>query len=810
MGTVAVVTSFSPSGYDLYGKRMLETFEKFWPADVKLYVYYEGEKPKDATGRAEWISLDADEDRAAFMAAFTDHPKDYNLQPVKFSHKVFAVTSAPRDTDWLIWLDGDVETTSHVSHRFLKDIYPDDIVAAYLGRQWWNHTECGFVAYRLNDDGKRFLDDLRLMYTTGEIVEIEDYRGKKQQHDCAAFDLVREAYEMEGHQFYDMGAGHKGPDLDVMAYTALSTVMYHYKGNRKHVQVTNRYDQLVRLVQHCKPATIVEVGTHNGIRAERMSREALKHNPNVHYVGFDLFDEANETTNKEEMNGKGAADFDAAMQRLNDVKEANPGFTFELHKGNTRKTLHGKTITADFAFIDGGHSVETIRGDYEALQSTKLIALDDWYMKGVDTKKFGCNEVIKKRTYSLLPWEDKFGNGGRVRIAVVGDYPHKKLIDPSKVKRRVLTKEWEALFDQQRELLAKYGDPSVSAQTFEMWENDAEDKPADVLFVVYILEHLQDVDVALDKIRKLAKMGVLFSIECDPMRDLEVWKNIIGQHLRITDTFDDKTNNRIIISADCNVLVPGVKPIAAGTDTGRWENIKASCAKFKSYVPQVKPHERQAILACYGPSLMDYLVRLKEEAPDCDVVSVSGSHDYLIENGIVPRYHVECDPRPHKAAQVTPQKGITYLLAASCHPDLFAKMDGMDVRLWHCEEHIRVRDELNNQAPNIAGGGSVGLRSIGALYFMGYRNITIYGMDCSFEDEGKTQHAGKHGGKIQETCITTIEDRHFVTSPVLMTYAANFFDMVKQRPDVKWRIYGDGLLQNWVRYATKLSQTEAA
>ena len=71
--SVAVVTSFSPSGYDLYGKRMLDTFEKFWPHDVKLYVYYEGNKPEDATPRAEWISLDADQDRAAFMSVFADH-----------------------------------------------------------------------------------------------------------------------------------------------------------------------------------------------------------------------------------------------------------------------------------------------------------------------------------------------------------------------------------------------------------------------------------------------------------------------------------------------------------------------------------------------------------------------------------------------------------------------------------------------------------------------------------------------------------------------------------------------------------------
>jgi hypothetical protein len=68
--SVAVVTSFSPQGYQLYGKRMLQTFDQFWPKDVNLYVYYEGEKPSDASPRAEWLPLDADEDRAAFMAAY--------------------------------------------------------------------------------------------------------------------------------------------------------------------------------------------------------------------------------------------------------------------------------------------------------------------------------------------------------------------------------------------------------------------------------------------------------------------------------------------------------------------------------------------------------------------------------------------------------------------------------------------------------------------------------------------------------------------------------------------------------------------
>jgi uncharacterized Rossmann fold enzyme len=651
------------------------------------------------------------------------------------------------------------------------------------------------------------------MYTTGEITEVESYRGKKQQHDCAAFDLLREAYERENHVFHDLGAGHKGPDLDVMAHTPLANVMYHYKGKgRKGQQVValpSRYDQLVKLIELNKPKTIVEVGVHHGKRAERMTREALKHNDTVHYTGYDLFDDASRETDIKEKNGKGAPDLVAVQQKLDRIKMDFPGFTWELIKGDTRETLHGKTITVDFAFIDGGHTVETIRGDYEALQSSRLIAFDDYYTGGdIDTKQFGCNEVIKARTHTILPWADWVRGNGRARIAVVGDYQHKKYVKPDQSRRRKLTKEWEALFDEQRRLLAKYGDPSTSAQTFAMWENDKEDKPADILFVVNILENIMDYEAALENIRSLAKMGVLFVIKPSLMADAEVWKHFIGRQFRITDTLERDGN--LVISADCNVLIPGVKAIASSTDLKRWEQIKASCAKYTTFVEQKPKHERRAIIACYGPSLKDYIEKLKEEAADCDVVSVSGAHDYLIENGIIPKYHVECDPRPHKAVQVTPHKDVTYLLAASCHGDLFDKMDGMDVRLWHAEEHIRVRDELKNEAPNISGGGSVGLRAIGVAYFMGYRNLTIYAMDCSFEDEGKTQHAGKHAGKIQTTCLTKIEDRHFVTSPVLMTYAASFFDMKKHRPDLNVRLYGDGLLQNWVKYAMKLANTEAA
>lgn len=800
--TIAVVTSFSPQGYELYGQRMLAAFEKFWPQDVKLYVYYEGEKPADATDRATWLSLDEDQDRAAFMTAHKDHPTDYNRQPVKFSHKVFAITGAPRDTDWLIWLDGDVDTVAPVTHEFLNSILPDDVIAVYLGRDWWRHSETGFVAYRLNAPGDNFLNSMRSIYTSGTIAELI-HKGESQHHDCAAFDAIRELWEEDGFKFHDLGTSHKGPSLDVMAHSPLAKVMYHHKGNRKAAAVrpAMRYGQLIPLIQSCRPQKIIEVGTFQGARAVAMCREALRYNSEVHYTGFDLFEDATPETNLEEKNGKGIGILADVEQKLADIKKDHPGLTWELIKGNTRKTLHGKNLVADFVFIDGGHSVETIRGDYEAVKGSRLVAFDDYYTKGIDTKKFGCNSIVNKLQHEILPTEDWVRGGGGVRMAVVGEYAR-----PADKNRRNMTKEWEELFNQQRELLAKYGDTACSAQTFEMWENDADDKPADIIFVVNIIERLMDYEAALVRIKSLAKMAAVFAIELDAMRGAETWKNIIGRHFRITDSLEQ--DGRVVIAADSSVIVPGVKTIPSGTDEGRWNNIKSSVAKYKGCVQSRPKHERRAVIACYGPSLKDYVEKLREEAIGNDVVSVSGSHDFLIENGITPTFHIECDPRPHKSIHITPQIGIQYLLAASCHPDLFAKMEGMDVRLWHAEDHIRVKDELNSPAPIISGGGSVGLRSIAVLYYMGYRNLSVFGMDCSFADDGKTQHAGKHAGKVQDLCAVQVAGREFITSPILMTYAANFFDMAKQRPDVKWRIYGDGLLQNWIRFSQ--TQTEAA
>lgn len=185
-----------------------------------------------------------------------------------------------------------------------------------------------------------------------------------------------------------------------------------------------RYDQLLPIIAHNKPKTIVEVGTWNGLRAIMMATEALKHQDTVHYIGFDLFEDATPETDEAEFNVKKPAKLADVRGRLKEFADKHEGFSFKLVKGNTREKLkasraplRGQEI--DLAFIDGGHSVETVQHDYDELaKKAKVIVCDDHYAEGVDTERFGCNKVIKDREFVVLPETDPIKGGGKVQMAV--------------------------------------------------------------------------------------------------------------------------------------------------------------------------------------------------------------------------------------------------------------------------------------------------------------------------------------------------------------------------------------------------------
>ena len=182
-----------------------------------------------------------------------------------------------------------------------------------------------------------------------------------------------------------------------------------------------RYAQLLPIIAKAKPQTIVEVGTWNGLRAIEMCTEALKHQEKVLYLGFDLFEEASAESDERELNVKRHHSVAEVEARLGEFKKANTGFDFKLFRGDTGKTIKWlPDIPVDFAFIDGGHSTETIKSDYEGLKHAKVIVLDDFYKKGPDTEKYGCNSLVEDiKDKVLLPEKDPVKGGGTVQMVMM-------------------------------------------------------------------------------------------------------------------------------------------------------------------------------------------------------------------------------------------------------------------------------------------------------------------------------------------------------------------------------------------------------
>lgn len=204
-------------------------------------------------------------------------------------------------------------------------------------------------------------------------------------------------------------------------------------------------------------------------------------------------------------------------------------------------------------------------------------------------------------------------------------------------------------------------------------------------------------------------------------------------------------------------------------------------------------------IVCSGPSLKDTWTEVKKFRY---ILSMSGSHDFLLDRGIKPIYHAECDPRQHKSQFLKkPQEGIKYLIASCCHADVFDALNGMDIRLWHImgsEKLEQIPDVYPKGQWVLSGGSNVGLRSLVLARIMGFTNIHIFGMDCSLA-EGKA-HANYHPKEPleQQRFDARIGAKTYQTTEVFMEYAKQFFHEVTKLTDSQVTLHGLGMLQHLV------------
>ncbi len=174
----------------------------------------------------------------------------------------------------------------------------------------------------------------------------------------------------------------------------------------------SRYKYLFKLILNQKPKIILEIGVYKGKRSIEMVDLAQCFNKQIIFYGFDLFEKITKKKIKDELS-KNPLNKDQIFTKL---KNLFPKSKINLIKGNTIKTLKNfKTKNkVDFIFIDGGHSIDTIKKDWQnvkkLMHKNSIVVFDDYYDDEHISKKFGSKKIIenleKKYISKILPSKD--------------------------------------------------------------------------------------------------------------------------------------------------------------------------------------------------------------------------------------------------------------------------------------------------------------------------------------------------------------------------------------------------------------------
>jgi len=220
---------------------------------------------------------------------------------------------------------------------------------------------------------------------------------------------------------------------------------------------------------------------------------------------------------------------------------------------------------------------------------------------------------------------------------------------------------------------------------------------------------------------------------------------------------------------------------------------------------ELQEHEGMAIIVGGAPSLKDELKNLRMHKKRGGVVfAMNGTHDWLVERGIIPDFHVLLDARPDNVQFVqNPRKDVTYLVAAQCHPDIFEALQGYNVTIWSAcfeteEQEKTFCDKFNKPICMVGGGATVGLKTMNLAYLWGFRKIRLYGMDSSYS--GAENHAYRQELNDKESRMDIhAAGKDFICAPWMAKQAQEFQRQYRQLVELGCciKVIGDGLIP-WI------------
>lgn len=234
-------------------------------------------------------------------------------------------------------------------------------------------------------------------------------------------------------------------------------------------------------------------------------------------------------------------------------------------------------------------------------------------------------------------------------------------------------------------------------------------------------------------------------------------------------------------------------------------------------LPQVQPHDCQEQpigLIGGGPSLDAFKDEIKARFDDgLKLVSLNGSHDWLLDNGMRPSAHVMVDSRPVNARFVRRwQEKTKYLIASQCHPKVFDTLKEANVYIWHAclnsVDRARLDEHYLGRYFMTLGGSTVALRALSLLRMLGFKRMEIWGVDSCLMD-GKHHAYDMPENDGDKNAKISVGGEDFICEPWMISQAEEFQGLTKSLGDeLQLVVHGNGLIAHMIKTGSSVKKLE--
>jgi uncharacterized Rossmann fold enzyme len=215
-------------------------------------------------------------------------------------------------------------------------------------------------------------------------------------------------------------------------------------------------------------------------------------------------------------------------------------------------------------------------------------------------------------------------------------------------------------------------------------------------------------------------------------------------------------------------------------------------------LPEWRAHYPCAVIGG-GPSLKGTLEELKQFT----VTFAAGSvYNYLIDNGVIPKYCVITDASPIMNGYITrAHRDTMFIVATHCHPTTFDLLEKANVNIvvFNCGGPAEDNTEYFGPGQVIIGGGcTVGSRAIVLAAALGYTDLHLFGMDTCIQ--GDDHHAysfvDPEKEKIDKILDIRLGDVTFKMAGYMVAQLFDFKDVLKQYENILYfTVHGEGALK---------------